>query len=582
MCVSIYYYRCCNYFQGRQMHLVLLKAPSGVLHPVLGCPSVGRVWMRWRGRQQTLLGQGLCGKSLPCWRLPGCCLPLTHCLVCRFSSAPATTMKTVPSLPPSSSVSSALPGYLALFLALHVPRLDSAKFTVMGPDRPVVASLGGKAVLPCHLSPRISAQDMEVRWFRDKYSSVVHLYFNGQDQYREQMPAYQGRTELLKDDITNGRVSLTIHDVRLTDEGLYKCFFASAVTYEEASLELQVAGLGSDPDISVGGYQDGGIQLVCQSSGWYPKPEVLWRDLQGRPLPQASEKISQEASGLFQTEIAIVLTEESNQKVSCCVRNSHLNQERESAISLAEQFFPRVNAWIVVLGLIVGLLVVFLVVFILWIRNYCQRQRREKGKLQAELSWRCAQLYAVDMTLDPDTAHPNLVLSEDRKQVTYTDQQQDRPDNPERFRTYPVVLGARVFTGGRAYWEVEMGTKTNWTVGLCREPAIRTGKVKLTPENGYWTMWLRDGKYEACTLPPTPLPRGARPSRVGVFLDHEAGEVSFYNVTDRSHLFTFTDTFSGPLRPYFYTGYKEGDRNAAPLVICPVPAQARGNLFPGQ
>ncbi|CAM5148927.1 unnamed protein product, partial [Eretmochelys imbricata] len=57
---------------------------------------------------------------------------------------------------------------------------------------------------------------------------------------------------------------------------------------------------------------------------------------------------------------------------------------------------------------------------------------------------------------------------------------------------------------------------------------------------------------------------------VGIFLDYEAGEVSFYNVTDRSHLFTFTDTFSETLHPYFYPGYKEEGKNAAPLTICPV------------
>ncbi|CAM5148669.1 unnamed protein product [Eretmochelys imbricata] len=431
-------------------------------------------------------------------------------------------MGKVPLFSPGSTVSSALPGYIALCLALQVHSLVSAQFTVTGPAHPITASLGGEAFLPCHLSPRMDAQSMEVRWFRSQYSAVVHLYHDGQDQYGEQMPEYQGRTELLKDHITDGSVSLRIRDIQPSDDGQYKCFFQSRVAYEEALLELQVAGLGSDPDISVEGHQDGGIQVVCRSSGWYPEPEAQWRDLQGKLFPSASEKISQEAGGLFQTEIAIVLTEESNHKVSCCVRNPRLDQERESAISIA-----------------------------------------------------------VDVTLDPNTAHPNLILSEDQKTVTYDDRRQDRPDNPERFNTYPIVLGTNGFTGGRFYWEVEVGDKINWTVGVCRESVIRTGKVRLTPGNGYWAVWLRDGKYEACTSPPKiPLPTGIRPSRVGVFLDYEAGEVSFYSVTDRSHLFTFTDTFSGTLRPYFYVGYKEEGKNTAPLIICPVPAQAKGNLCP--
>ncbi|XP_067419599.1 zinc finger protein RFP-like [Emydura macquarii macquarii] len=199
--------------------------------------------------------------------------------------------------------------------------------------------------------------------------------------------------------------------------------------------------------------------------------------------------------------------------------------------------------------------------------------------LAAERGLRRAQEFAVDVTLDPDTANPWLVLSEDRKRVRLGDTRQDLPDDPERFDT-PCVLGAEGFPGGRRYWEVEVGDKPDWALGVCRESVRRKGKVKLTPEDGYWAVWLRDGTYKALTSPSAPLPVSVRPSRVGIFLDYEAGEVSFYNVTDRSQLFTFTDTFSGMLRPYFSPGYSDGDENVAPLIICPVPAQAGGNLCP--
>ncbi|XP_044839057.1 E3 ubiquitin-protein ligase TRIM39-like [Mauremys mutica] len=185
--------------------------------------------------------------------------------------------------------------------------------------------------------------------------------------------------------------------------------------------------------------------------------------------------------------------------------------------------------------------------------------------------------FAVDVTLDPDTAYPRLVLSEDRKRVRYRDKHQDLPDNPERFDRYAIVLGAEGFAGGRRYWEVEVGDKTQWDLGVCRESMSRKGEFTY---KDYWRLILRGGEYHACTSPATPLPVSVRPSRVGIFLDYEAGEVSFYNVTDRSHLFTFTGTFSGKLRPYFHPGVSAGGTNAAPLIICPVPAQARGNLCP--
>ncbi|XP_044839045.1 butyrophilin subfamily 1 member A1-like [Mauremys mutica] len=482
----------------------------------------------------------------------------------------------VPSFSPGSTLSSALPGYVTLCLALQVHRLVSVQFTVTGPDLPITASLGSEAILSCHLSPRISAENMEVRWFRSQFSAIVHLYRGGQDQYGQQMPEYRGRTELLKDNITNGSVSLRIHDIRPSDDGQYKCFFKSSMSYEEALLELQVAGLGSAPAISVEGHQDRGIRVVCRSAGWYPQPEAQWRALQGQLLPSASENISPEANGLFQTEIAIVLTEESSQKVSCCVRNPRLNQERESQISIAELFFPRVSPWMVALGVILALLAVLIP-----LATYCfWRQHRAKDRLQAELRWRRAQIYSVDVTLDPDTANPWLVLSEDRKRVRLGDTRQDLPDNPERFDPFPCVLGAEGFAGGRRYWEVEVGDKTRWDLGVCRESVSRKGQVTATPLDGFWILWLGNGGYQACTSPSTPLPVSVRPSRVGIFVDYEAGEVSFYNVTDRSHLFTFTGTFSGTLRPYFYPGLNAGGTNAAPLIICLVPAQAGGNLSP--
>ncbi|XP_067388282.1 butyrophilin subfamily 3 member A2-like [Emydura macquarii macquarii] len=227
----------------------------------------------------------------------------------------------------------------------------------------------------------MSAENMKMRWFRSRFSAVVHLYRDGQDQYGEQMLEYQGRTELLKDDITNGRVSLRIRDIQPSDAGQYTCFFQSGVFYGGALLELQVAGLGSAPAISVEGHQDGGIRVVCRSSGWFPEPEVLWRDLQGQLLPSVSVNISQEANGLFHTEAAIVLTEESNRKVSCCVRNPRLNQERQSEISIAELFFPRVSPWMVALNVILALLPVLIP-----LASYCfWREHRAKETLRLEL-----------------------------------------------------------------------------------------------------------------------------------------------------------------------------------------------------
>uniref|UniRef100_A0A8C8VLI3 B30.2/SPRY domain-containing protein n=1 Tax=Pelusios castaneus TaxID=367368 RepID=A0A8C8VLI3_9SAUR len=170
-------------------------------------------------------------------------------------------------------------------------------------------------------------------------------------------------------------------------------------------------------------------------------------------------------------------------------------------------------------------------------------------------------LPAVDVTLDPDTANPYLVLSEDRKHVRRGNTCQDLPNSTERF-DYPCVLGAEGFMGRKCYWEVEVGDKTDWALGVCKESVSRKGTVELIPENGFWILRPMGGEYVAYSSPLTALTSvRIRPKQVGIFLDYKAGEVSFYNVTDGSHLFTFTDTFSETLRPYFFLGVFDGGRN---------------------
>ncbi|NXW18438.1 TRI39 ligase, partial [Circaetus pectoralis] len=178
--------------------------------------------------------------------------------------------------------------------------------------------------------------------------------------------------------------------------------------------------------------------------------------------------------------------------------------------------------------------------------------------------------FKVDVTLDPETAHPDLTLSEDRKSVRRGGKKLllSLFDNPKRFGTTPAVLGSQVFFSGRCYWEVQVGDKPEWGLGLCRESASRKGNVLFSPDNGYWLLRLQNGgNYEALTSPVSPLTLNVRPRRIGIFLDYEEGEISFYNVSDRSHVYTFTDKFSGNLRPLFFLGAFLGGRNAEPLVI---------------
>ncbi|KAK6299117.1 hypothetical protein J4Q44_G00306270 [Coregonus suidteri] len=96
------------------------------------------------------------------------------------------------------------------------------------------------------------------------------------------------------------------------------------------------------------------------------------------------------------------------------------------------------------------------------------------------------QQYAVAVTLDPDTAHPHLILSEDRKQVRSLETRHKLPNNPERFYTNHCVLGKEGFSSGRFYYEVLVGEgKSRWYLGVARESINRKMRIALCPENVY-------------------------------------------------------------------------------------------------
>nr|XP_027798676.1 E3 ubiquitin-protein ligase TRIM68 isoform X1 [Marmota flaviventris] len=179
--------------------------------------------------------------------------------------------------------------------------------------------------------------------------------------------------------------------------------------------------------------------------------------------------------------------------------------------------------------------------------------------------------YAADVRLDPDTAYSRLIVSEDRKCVHYGEIQQKLPDNPERFYRYNIVLGSQCISSGRHYWEVEVGDRSEWGLGVCTENVDRKEVVYLSPQYGFWVIRLRKGtEYRAGTDKYLLLSLPVPPHRVGVFLDYEAHDISFYNVTDNgSHIFTFPPhPFPGRLLPYFSPCYSIGANNTAPLTIC--------------
>ncbi|XP_077779203.1 zinc finger protein RFP-like [Podarcis muralis] len=166
-------------------------------------------------------------------------------------------------------------------------------------------------------------------------------------------------------------------------------------------------------------------------------------------------------------------------------------------------------------------------------------------------------LQRANVTLDPDTAHPMLILSEDGKSVRWGDKPQALPDNPERFSDQPCVLGREGFTTGRHFWEVTVGSGEDWVLGVARKSVERKDYFNFNPEGGIWAVEKLGEMYWACTSPKySPLSLRKKPRRIRVTLDYEGGRVSFSGADSGAELYMFSGaSFSGEtLLPFFYLG----------------------------
>ncbi|XP_078073485.1 zinc-binding protein A33-like [Mustelus asterias] len=178
----------------------------------------------------------------------------------------------------------------------------------------------------------------------------------------------------------------------------------------------------------------------------------------------------------------------------------------------------------------------------------------------------------ASLLLDPNTANPWLLLSKDLASVKLGSKRQPLPGTPERFDQCACVLGSEGFTSGKHYWEVIVGGKTEWRLGAARGSINRKGEINFRPETGCWIVWLKSGRGCVAGTSPseTCLTQNLKAQKIGVFLDYEGGQVSFYNADNMFHLYTFTQTFTGRIFPIFFPGLNTDGKNAAPLTICGV------------
>ncbi|XP_053089511.1 butyrophilin subfamily 3 member A3-like [Pangasianodon hypophthalmus] len=425
---------------------------------------------------------------------------------------------------------------VTLLILYSVMESQSERLQVVGPEAPLVAVAGEDLVLPCFIKPSTSAVDMTVEWFKlDVGFSLVHFYNDHDDRNENQAQPYRRRTSLFKEELQKGNASLKLSALQVSDEGEYKCLIEDKSWSDDITVQVTVEVQGSHPVITMERYDNsGGINLVCESRGWNPEPEVLWLDREGAALSAEDTQTHRDTEGFsVKCHITVYDYSDSN-RFYCRFQQIHHMMEAEIIINkLAEM------------------------------EKFAEPQRQRVKEELAEI-----KNYAVDVTLDPDSAHPKLRVSDDGKQVTCGDTPQDLPDTPQRFAN---VLGKQSFSR-IFYYEVQVRGKTQWTLGVMRQNINRKEDITLTPKTGFWTVEMRnENEYKAHAGPDVRLTLIEKPVKVGVYVDYEEGQVSFYDVEASSHIYSFTaQSFNEELYPFLSPGLNEGGKNSAPLIITAV------------
>ncbi len=177
----------------------------------------------------------------------------------------------------------------------------------------------------------------------------------------------------------------------------------------------------------------------------------------------------------------------------------------------------------------------------------------------------------VEISIDREHSHPDLTVSKDCKTM------RDGPGYNHTDEGFPYQLcafGAQRFSSGRHYWEVELtrdniAPKNYWIIGVMKEGSFRVkDRSALTPSAGYWFL-CSDGPngFYTNTGPSIIFSLTPRPERLGVLLDYDDAQLSFYNVTERKHLLTISSRFSGSVVPLFNPGF--GDESPLKILDCP-------------
>uniref|UniRef100_A0A8B9UZB5 Ig-like domain-containing protein n=1 Tax=Anas zonorhyncha TaxID=75864 RepID=A0A8B9UZB5_9AVES len=185
--------------------------------------------------------------------------------------------------------------------------------------------VGLDTVLPCSVSSTKPLYDIEVQWKKITDGRIEDVYI-WRNTVNKPGQKYVGRTELLKDGLAAGNVSLTLKNVLPADEGTYSCIVNSKDWSADTTTVLSIAGT-SEVFFEILGPRGQGIELACRSHGWFPKPTVEWV-VRNKQMLSPDTEIHQDSKELFSVLSRVTVTGQEAEEVTCQIQNNMAQAEK--------------------------------------------------------------------------------------------------------------------------------------------------------------------------------------------------------------------------------------------------------------
>ncbi|KAM3590104.1 uncharacterized protein V6R79_003910 [Siganus canaliculatus] len=423
------------------------------------------------------------------------------------------------------------------------------------------------ATLPCWLNPVQSAENLEVRWYRDdSFDSPIMLYREQREQASPK--ASFGKKDATSGGLQSGDVSLKLVNVTVEDAGDYTCYVSSSQGYDRALVHLTVTATGGPLFLSVVRTEDDEVKVSCESRGWYPKPVLRWSN-QKQALQPKSLTYSSDSSGLVSVHSWLLVTDSS--EVSCSVGLSD-GDAKETRVSLDvhQEVEPSVAGWVAFAVLLVAALAALVVFGFLYYRKRAKKAKSGSDPDEENLTENL--LPKVNVTLDETD---NRYLRCVDRRVVREDVQAVFPDG-DKVTCLTAIKGNPGFSSGKHYWEVSLGKpniglKKSWWLGVTSRTEIPLDKDFIpTASEGFWFLSSSPDKADILQFNGEPkvflhMPSPCRPQTVGVLLNYNDGALSFFNVEGDTPglIFSIRVKFKGEVFPFFNPG--KGD--TSPMAI---------------